>query len=270
MTLPQELFHRIQELVHKNSGMIILNEKKYFVEMRLANLLEQEKIPSFMALEEQLQTNSIFIDKLVNAMMIHESSFFRDIYPFTTLCNHVIPKLIKQNAAKKTLNIWCAACSKGQEAYSIAILLQEYFPELLGWKIRMIATDISPQAVDYAQKGIYSQLEVNRGLPVNLLVKYFVKRGRNWQLSEHVRNMILFRQLNLLDDVLLPEMDIIFLRNVLIYFDQKTKDDILRRVYRLLGPDSFLFLGISEAISHQSSLFTRIPVGKSCYYRPNL
>jgi chemotaxis protein methyltransferase CheR len=174
-----------------------------------------------------------------------------------------------RRASERSLNIWCAGCSAGQETYSIAMLLLEHFPALAGWTLNLIGSDISKRVLDRARSGRYTQLEVNRGLPANLLVKYFQKAKGEWKINESLRRMAAFQEINLADPwPYLPPMDVIFLRNVLIYFDAETRRDILRRAHQLLNPDGYLFLGGSETTAGATDEFERLPDERSTVFRP--
>jgi len=179
-----------------------------------------------------------------------------------------LPELIKRRAKLRQLNIWCAAASSGQEPYTILMLLRENFPELFTWKLNFIATDISQEMLERCREGCYSQLEVNRGMPAPLLVKYFQKVGNEWQIKEELRRMIELRQMNLAQAwPILQAMDIIFMRNVLIYFDIETKKAILARVRKTLKPDGYLFLGGAETTLNLDDSFKRVQSDKTAYYQ---
>ena len=201
-------------------------------------------------------------------MTTHETSFFRDLNPFEALRLTVIPKLIAMRGQTRTLNIWCAACSSGQEPYTIAMLLRENFPALATWNVRLIATDLSEQILDRVREGIFTQAEVNRGLPAPLLVKYFKKVGLKWQLKDDLRRLVQFSEMNLIEAwPTMPRMDLVFLRNVLIYFSGETKRTILEKVARLLAPDGYLFLGGAETTLNLSESFCRTADHKTSYYQ---
>ncbi len=206
--------------------------------------------------------------KVVEAMTTNETSFFRDRNPFECLRNSVLPELLPRRAADRSLRIWSAACSTGQEPYSIAMLLREHFPELRDWRVQITASDLSTECLERARQGRYGQLEVGRGLPTPLLTKFFFRDGLEWVMHEDLRRMITFRVLNLLDpDLTLPPMDIVFLRNVLIYFDKETCQQILGRVRQLLRPDGFLFLGGAETTHFLDDAFERVQLSQAGCYR---
>jgi chemotaxis protein methyltransferase CheR len=201
-------------------------------------------------------------------MTTNETSFFRDAHPFTALSDHVLPDLVRARSSERLINIWCAACSSGQEPYSIAMLVHDIVGADPTWRVRMLATDISPAMLARTEAGVYSQFEVNRGLPAGLLVRHFRKQGLSWQIEEPLRRMVQTRLLNL--DTNLPPMapmDIVFLRNVLIYFDIATKRQILARVRRVMRPDGYLVLGGAETTLNLDDTFERVQIGRAPVYR---
>jgi len=201
-------------------------------------------------------------------MTTNETSFFRDLHPFEALKRVVIPNLVASRAASKSLSIWCGATSTGQEPYTVAMILRETIPQIDQWKLTFIATDISSEMVARCRGGKYSQIEINRGLPATMLVKYFDKQHLEWQAKESLRRMIDFREMNLLQTwPAMPPMDIVFLRNVLIYFDQPTKQEILRKMRGLLKPDGVLFLGCAETTLSIDDAYERVEIEKSGCYR---
>jgi chemotaxis protein methyltransferase CheR len=206
--------------------------------------------------------------QVIEAMTTNETSFFRDVHPFQALSDTVLPELMRARATERSLNIWCAAASSGQEPYSIAMLLDDALVGRPGWRVRLLATDISQQMLDRTREGIYSQLEMNRGLPAQRLVKHFTRVGTHWQISENLRRMVECRLLNL-DAAwpMMPQMDLIFLRNVLIYFDIPTKQRILARVKKVLRPDGYLFLGGAETTLNLDAGFERVQIGNAPAYR---
>ncbi len=187
--------------------------------------------------------------EVTEAMTTNESFFFRDNKPFDLLKDYVLPQLLDSKAASKKIRIWCAAASTGQEPYSIAIILKEMEAKLSGWNIEIVGTDIAQKVLDKAKTGLFSQFEVQRGLPIQMLIKYFNQVGEMWQISEEIRNMVSYRKFNLLDPyTMLGTFDIIFCRNVLIYFDQQTKMEVLERMRKLLPDNGTLFLGAAETV----------------------
>ena len=259
----------MRALVQKGSGIVLEDGKEYLVEARLSPIAREAKLDSIAALIKRLQVSSIdpLHKKVIEAMTTNETSFFRDVHPFDALRRLVLPDILARRAASKTLSIWCAASSSGQEPYTIAMLLYESIPAIRDWKINFIATDLSKQMVERSRIGRYSQLEVNRGLPAPMLVKYFRKDGLEWQVEEKLRSMIEFRELNLLDTwPKMPPLDIVFVRNVLIYFDANTKKEILRKIRRVMHADGYLFLGGAETTMNLDENFGRIPAERSgCY-----
>ena len=265
-------FTYLQQLLLEHAGILLEAEKKYLAEARLAPLAAQEGFESIEALLDSVQAgegSGQLERKVIEAMTNSETSFFRDLHPFEALRKLVIPELIARRAAERTLNIWCAATASGQEPYSIAMLLREHFPQLHGWKVTLIASDISEAMLSRARAGAYNQIEINRGLPAALLVRYFRRTDGEWQIHEELRRAIDFRRVNLTAAwPFMPTMDIIFLRNVLIYFDVPTKKAILARVRQVLAPDGYLLLGGAETTMGLDDSFQRIQTGKSAFYRP--
>jgi chemotaxis protein methyltransferase CheR len=240
------------------------------VEARLSALVRQHNLESIAALVTRLKTSPLDpMHRLaVEAMTTNETSFFRDHTPFEALRRQVIPALLASRAASKSLTIWCAASSTGQEPYSIAMILGEAIPKIEDWKLTFIATDLSLDMIARSRAGKYNQIEINRGLPAAMMVKYFDKHGLEWQIKEPFRKMIEFREMNLTQPWLnLPKMDIIFMRNVLIYFDADTKRGIFGQVRRVLKPDGYLFLGSAETTMGLDDAMERAPIEKSGCYR---
>jgi chemotaxis protein methyltransferase CheR len=259
----------ISDLVYRESGIVLESGKDYLIDARLSVVNRQLGIANIEELVHKLRApgSDALKKTVVHAMTTNETSFFRDGKPFETLKTVVLPDLIQRRAASRTLNIWCAASSSGQEPYTMAMTLCEAFPELANWKVSFIASDLSSHMVERARAGIFSQIEVNRGLPAPLLVKYFKKVGLEWVISDKLRKMIDFRELNLLHAWPgLHDLDLIFIRNVLIYFDTETKRQILGRVRRLLNPHGYLFLGGAETTLNLDEGYERLPIDRSgCY-----
>lgn len=268
MPVSKSDFNYIRELVFERSAIVLEDGKEYLVESRLGPVVKLKGLDTIEHLVEDLRknSNSELQYKVVEALTTNETSFFRDIHPFDTLKNVVLPELIENRKNATELNIWCAASSSGQEPYSIAMLLQENFPTLE--KINIIASDISEEMLTRCRSGEFSQLEVNRGLSAALLIKYFDKIGIKWAIKKKLRDLIKFQQINLAQNLpYLPKMDIIFLRNVLIYFDIEMKKKVLQQIKTILQPDGYLFLGGAETTLNLDESFTRMSVKYSGCYR---
>jgi chemotaxis protein methyltransferase CheR len=268
-------FAYLVRLVRERSAIVLDNSKAYLLESRLMPLARQlgmESLTSLVKSLEQPGSNDL-AQQVVDAMTTNETSFFRDINPFDALRSEVLPELIQRRQQERTLNIWSNGCSSGQEIYSIAMLIREHFqPQLANWRVRLIATDLSSSMLKRAQLGDFNHTEVNRGLPLQLLLKYFEKRGMCWQIKEEIRRSVEFKEINLIErwPATLPTMDIVFLRNVLIYFDPTTKEQVLKRTRQQMRPDSYLFLGGSETTLKLDVPFHRQLIGKAPCYRPNV
>jgi chemotaxis protein methyltransferase CheR len=261
-------FNYVRDLVQRRSSIVLEPEKAYLVDARLQGLARREGFPSPEDLVSTLRTGpTALMQKVVEAMTTNETSFFRDIHPFEALRKTILPDLIRKRSSERRLAIWCGASSTGQEPYTMALILREHFPELATWTVRFLATDLSTEVLDKARKGRYSQLEINRGMPAPLLVKYFVKEGIEWVLKEDVRRMIEFAKLNLIEPwPLVPPVDLVMLRNVLIYFDIATKKQILAKIRSKLRPDGVLILGGAETTHNLDEAYERVPGEKfSCY-----
>lgn len=262
-------FDFVCRLVRERSG-ILLEGKEYLVDARLTPLARECKLASVSELVGHLQSrpDDGLTGRVVAAMTTNETSFFRDIHPFETLRTKVLPELIEKRRGQRRLSVWFAACSTGQEPFSFAILLREHFPELATWRLDLIATDLSAEVLDRARAARYSQIEVNRGLPAALLIKHFRQSGGSWELNGDIRRMVEFRELNLIRPwPALPMMDLIFLRNVMIYFDVETKKAILGRMARLLQTDSYLLLGGAETTLNLDGAFRRAESLKGGFYQ---
>ncbi len=270
MTLTSQDFNYVRELVNKNSAIVLEDGKEYLVESRLAPLLRQlgaSSIAELVKILKQARTSSLHTN-VVEALTTNETSFFRDKSPFDALESDIIPNLIKSNELTRTLKIWSAACSSGQEAYSIALLLREKFPILADWKLTILGTDINTEILARAKGGIFTQLEVSRGLPAAYLVKYFKKIGREWQLQDSIRTQVEFKTMNLAQTWTLAEkFDVVFLRNVLIYFSNETKRQILAQLKNHLRRDGWLFLGSAETPIMLDHAYERVKMGSASCYR---
>ncbi len=243
-------FDFLRKFLKDRSGLDLSAEKRYLIESRLLPLARRLNLPGIPELVQKVRSGTEpLASDVVEAMTTNETFFFRDKLPFDHLREELIPKLLQARASRKSLRIWCAACSTGQEPYSIAMVLKEMGEQLAGWRTEIIATDLSRAVLEKSRSGLFSQFEVQRGLPIQLLVKYFRQSGEIWQLNPDIRAMVQFRQLNLLQDFShLGKFDIVFCRNVLIYFDQDTKISIFNRISKLLESDGYLALGAAETV----------------------
>lgn len=244
-------FEFLSSLLYKQSGLVLTPDKGYLLETRLQPVARSHGLTSIEQIVSTLKArrDEKLVNSITDAMTTNESLFFRDRTPFDQFKTVVLPSLLESRAAKKSIRIWSAACSSGQEPYSLSMVLDELASKLAGWRVEIVATDISTEMVARARSGIYSQFEVQRGLPVQLLVKYFQQDGDRWQLSEKIRRMVTFREFNLLQDPRpLGNFDIVFCRNVLIYFDQDTKRKVLEGISRQIAPDGYLYLGGAETV----------------------
>jgi chemotaxis protein methyltransferase CheR len=263
-------FDYIRGLLQERCAIVLEPGKEYLVESRLTPVARRLNLGSISELVVQLRGQSAhgLVNEITEALVTTETSFFRDHTPFETLRKSVIPELVRRRGRERQLNIWCAACSTGQEPYSLAILVRENFPELLTWKLSLLATDISVQVLARAREGRYNQIEVNRGLPAALLVKYFEQHGTTWQIGEKIRSMVQFQELNLDRPwPSLPPMDLILIRNVMIYFHTDTKKAIFAKLARLLHTDGYLLLGGAETTFNLSEAFRRVEELKSGFYQ---
>jgi len=270
MSISPDDFDYIRKIVYDNSAIVLNKGKEYLVEARMQPLVTQQGLDSISALVTQLRgmPGSALHKDVVEAMTTNETSFFRDIHPFNAIRKEIIPEIMKARANTKNLHIWCGACSSGQEPYSLAMLIHEHFTMLDSWKVNIMATDLSDDILGKARSGCYGPLEINRGLPAPLMVKYFERNGTDWKVKEVLRNMITFRQLNLIGTWgAMAHLDLIMLRNVLIYFDQGTKRSILGQIRRLLRPDGYLFLGSAETTFNIDNAFERVMFGRAVAYR---
>jgi chemotaxis protein methyltransferase CheR len=262
-------YELVRDIVFEDAGIVLEADKGYLVESRLAPLARAQGVGSIAGLLHSVRAGlaAQLRREIVEAMTIGETTFFRDVGPFELLRTTLLPQLIDARRDVRRLKFWYGASSTGQEPYSTAMLIDDRFPELAGWDIEHLATDISTKAIDRGRAGNYSQLEVNRGLPARLLVKYFSKQGLGYQLHDRIRQAVTFRDLNLNGPwPSLPRFDIIFLRNVMIYFEPAARRRILGQVHDVLHPDGSLFLGAAETTINLDDRFTRLPAsGTGCY-----
>jgi chemotaxis protein methyltransferase CheR len=268
MSLSAQEFAFVSNLVRRDAAIVLETGKEYLVEARLLPLARQVGIPTvseYVTWAQKAPAPDVHA-KIVDALTTNETSWFRDGEPFRALTSTVLPELMPTRAANRSVKIWSAACSSGQEPYTLAMVMQEFLPA--GWKCDITATDISAEMVARAEAGRFTQLEINRGLPAPMLVRYFERDGAHWRVSAALRRAVTFKRLNLAAALPpLPQFDVIFLRNVLIYFDVETKRSVLRRVTAHLRPDGWLFLGSAETTIGIDDRFERIPAGRTSAYR---
>ena len=267
---PQD-YEYLCNVLKERSGLLLAADKQYLIESRLLPLARRAGMPGIGELVQKMKggADALIVD-VVEAMTTNETFFFRDKIPFDNFKDTVIPDLIKARAGRKSLRIWCAAASTGQEPYSLAMLLKDMGSALTGWRIEIVATDLSQEVLEKSKSGMYSQFEVQRGLPIQMLVKYFDQVGEFWQLKPEVRSMVQYRQLNLLKDFShLGKFDVIFCRNVLIYFDQATKIDVFNRLLKANESDGCLFLGAAETVVGLTNVYRPCQQRRGVYV-PNL
>ncbi len=269
-TLSAETVSFVCTTVRSRAAIELDASKSYLIEARLSPVARAN---GFSSIDDfikgvRAKTKPDLENRLVEALTTNETSFFRDIHPFVAMRKQIVPEFMQRNASSRRLNIWSAACSTGQEIYSLAMDLREHFPSLTQWNVQMLGTDLSDEVLNRAREAKFSQIEVNRGLSANLLVKYFQRAGMQWQLSAELRSMTRFMKLNLIERwPALPPMDIVFLRNVLIYFSAETKKMILEKVRKVMAPNAVLFLGAAETTMGLDASFERVQVENSVFYR---
>lgn len=246
-----EDFEYLADLLKRRSGLTLTPDKIYLLESRLTPLARKRGLEGLDQLVQKLRTSrdeGLLVD-VTEAMTTNESFFFRDNTPFDLFRDKVLPVMEKNRATQRRMRIWCAAASTGQEPYSLAIILREAWVKWKNWSLDMVGTDLSQDVLEKAKAGAYTQFEVQRGLPIQMLIKYFQQEGDTWQLSRDIRSMVQYRPFNLLSPFTgLGTFDVIYCRNVLIYFDQPTKKDVLERMTRCLADDGALFLGAAETV----------------------
>lgn len=257
----------LRKFLKERSGLDLSADKQYLVEGRLVPVARKAGLRGIDELVQKIRSGSAAMSSdVVEAMTTNETFFFRDKLPFDHLREAVMPELLRARAGRRSLRIWCAAASTGQEPYSIAMCLKEMGTALAGWQIDIIGTDISPSVLEKSRSGLYSQFEVQRGLPIQLLVKYFKQVGEMWQVNADIRSMVQYRPLNLLQDFAhLGKFDLIFCRNVLIYFDQEMKSSIFGRLAAMMQPDGFLALGAAETVVGLTDAFKPHPDRRGIY-----
>lgn len=263
-------FNYISTLIKSRSGLVLTEDKSYLLDSRLMPIAREKKIESLSELINLVRTRKeeALIKAVVEALTTNESFFFRDTHPFEVLRDTVMPEIIA-NRPRKSFRVWCAAASSGQEPASIIMTLNEMAASLGGWKYDLVGTDISDDILAKAKKGVYSQFEVQRGLPIQMLLKYFIKQGEGWEFKPEFLNLITYRQANLLDNLAsLGKFDIVFCRNVLIYFDRDTKEKVLEMIHTMMPDDGRLVLGGAETVIGITDKFKSVP-GKRGLYQKN-
>lgn len=270
MMISHEDFLFVRRLIQEEAGITLDADKDYLVNNRLGRLAADVGDGDISHLIQRVRNGN---DRrlrfaIAEAMTIQETYFFRDPWFYSALRDEVLPALIRARAGERTLRIWCAASATGQEIYSVCLLLREHFPQLADWTLDIVATDFSDSALAHARAGSYSQMEVNRGLPAPLLMKYFTRQGLRWQIKPEIRDMVHFGHLNLVGAwPVLPRFDLVLLRNVLIYFDEGTRRDVLSGVQQQLRDDGVLFMGGTESPLATVDGFTAGADGRACYYQ---
>ncbi len=264
----------LRQLVFGLSRNVLDPSRDYLFETRLSKLLRNQGMSHLGELVRYLRVRKdpVLERAIAEAMTINETSFFRDGRPFELLRTDLLPKLIEARRSLRSLRFWSAACSTGQEGYSLAMLMQEHFPMLVGWNLAIEGTDLSNDVVERAQFGLYHRIEINRGLPARFVVRYFDHAGEDWTIKPEVRKLCHFRQANLCAPQLPfnragDRFDVIFLRNVMLYFSQETRKTLLAGIHRLLAPDGILFLGSSEQPA-DPSIWISVLAGGTCYFKP--
>jgi chemotaxis protein methyltransferase CheR len=264
----------LRQLVFGLSQNVLDPSRDYLFETRLTKLLRNQGMSHLEELVQHLKVNknTVLERSIAEAMTINETSFFRDGRPFELLRTELLPKIIESRRYARSLRFWSAACSTGQEAYSLGMLLHEHFPSLTGWSIRIEGTDICAEVMERAQAGVYHRIEMNRGLPARFVVRYFEHVGEDWVVKPEIRKMCNFRRANLcasplpfnrIDD----RFDVIFLRNVMLYFSQESRKTLMAGIHKVLAPDGILFLGSSEQPA-DPSIWTSVLAGGTCHFRP--
>ena len=274
-TITANQFDMLRSLVLKESAIVLEPGKEYLVESRLAPLARREGLGSVSELVQKLITSGSTKMKaeVIDAMTTNETSFFRDVHPWQTLREEILPKIIEARRLERRLTVWCAACSSGQEPYSLAMLLRDDFPEVAAsWDLKIIATDLSDTMLYRCREGMYSQLEVNRGLPAPMLIRNFRREGTDWRIDNEFRRMVDIRTCNLSVNTTYPragsKFDLVFIRNVLIYFDEATKTRILNETSSRMNSDGYLLLGSSEVSINSATRLQRQQFGRTIFFKP--
>lgn len=270
-TISPEDFAFLRDLVMKEAAIVLEPGKEYLATSRLDPVARKEGLEGIPALVRELRKSpaSKLREQVIDAMTTNETLWFRDAHPFESLQTTIIPEIITSRQNTRTIDIWCAAASTGQEPYTIAMIIKDAFPQLTGWRVRILGTDISPTALEKAHEGKYTQMEMGRGLPAKYMVNYFTRHGVHYQINPNIRAMVDFKLFNLATNwPTMGPFDLIFIRNVLIYFNQETKNQIINKAERVLRPDGKLFLGSTESLLNISHKLDRETYGKTTCYRP--
>ncbi len=265
-------YEYLRNLLRQRSGLVLLADKQYLLESRLLPITRKIGAAGLGELVQHLKTSpeEALIVEIVEAMTTNESFFFRDKLPFDHFRDLVIPKLLEARERERRIRIWCAAASTGQEPYSLAMCLSEMGSRLAGWQIEILATDLSTDVLERARSGLYTHFEVQRGLPIQLLIKYFTPLGDRWQIAPQIRCMVDYQPLNLLHDFARHgRFDVVICRNVLIYFSPDTKADVLHRLASSTAADGFLMLGAAETVVGHTDRFRPMPNTRCLYARNN-
>jgi chemotaxis protein methyltransferase CheR len=265
-------FEYLRRFLRERSGLRLAADKQYLAESRLLPVARVAGLPGVAELVQRLRhaPSEPLAAAVVEAMTTNESFFFRDKTPFEQFRDTIIPELTAARLSRRRIRIWCAASSSGQEPYSLAMALKEMGDRLFGWRIEIIATDISNEMLERARSGLYSQFEVQRGLPIALLLKYFTKVGESWQIAPAIRAMVQFRPLNLIGEFSqLGVFDVVFCRNVLLYFEQNLKSRVLERIAQVMQRDGYLVLGAAETVVGLTTAFKPV-VDRRGLYAPNI
>lgn len=259
----------LRKMLRERSGLVLSADKHYLVESRLLPVARRSGLSGLAALVLELKRGpkaEPLAVEVVEAMTTNETFFFRDKLPFEHFCNSIVPELMVARANSRRLRIWCAAAASGQEPYSLAMCVREMASQLTGWRVEIVATDLCHDVLDKAKAGVYSQFEVQRGLPIGLLLKYFTRDGETWRIAPDIRSMVQFRPHNLISDFgHLGMFDVVFCRNVLIYFDQPTKTNVLNRIARVTSHDGYLALGAAETVVGLTDSFRPVPERRGLY-----
>lgn len=274
-TITATQFDLLRDLVLKESAIVLEPGKEYLVESRLAPIARREGLASVSELVQKLMTagTTKMKSEVIDAMTTNETSFFRDVHPWQTLREEILPKVIEARRLDRRLTVWCAACSSGQEPYSLAMLLRDAFPEIVAsWDVKIVATDLSDSMIYRCREGMYSQLEVNRGLPAPMLIRNFQREGADWRIDNELRRMVDVRTCNLSAPATYPraaaKFDLVFIRNVLIYFDDAMKTKILNEIVTRMQSNSYLLLGSSEVSISSATKLVRHQFGRTIYFQP--